>query len=362
MQISKVLALKDTYGVDITGETVDMLQGTTHLISNERLDYYKSKPGQFKVFEGVEIVTYLLDELGVAKGLFLPDGTIIPLTIVENPIFVGPAGPAGPPGIGLLGPIGPAGIQGPLGPVGVQGPLGPQGVQGPIGVQGVQGLQGFTGPTGVQGPTGPTGPIGPQGVEGSLAFNKINRSTPPAVPAGKAGVLFVDENGVLCSVDSLGVVRELGAVNVSAPASVSSVSSPSVLEGANIVFTVTLSKASTGQSFEFALAGTAIGGTDYGVPLVLNSGVSISGTSFFVPSGVTIFTATTMTSPDVVVESPETVIFTVGGVSGTATITDTTPSVQSISSVISGDTTVYTITLDKPSVAGQLFTPVLSGI
>ena len=195
-----------------------------------------------------------------------------------------------------------------------------------------------------------------------ISFKRGNRLTPPIVPTGDDGVLFMDENRVLVFVDTFGVIRELSALDLKTTASVLGVSSQTVTEGSNAVFTVTLNKPSIGQIFNFDVGGTATGGTDYGLPLVLNNGVIISGTTFFIPSGVTAFTATAMTSSDVVAESPETIIFTVGGVGGTTTIIDaSTAQISNISSTTTGDTTVYTITLDKPSVAGQLFTPVLSG-
>lgn len=104
---------------------------------------------------------------------------------------------------------------------------------------------------------------------------------------------------------------------------VQTVSSPIVTEGQTAVFTILLSGATQQtQNFAFTVGGTATGGTDYATPLVLNNGVTISGGNFVVPVGVTSFTASTLTSDDVVSESQETIILTVGGVTGSASIID----------------------------------------
>ena len=162
---------------------------------------------------------------------------------------------------------------------------------------------------------------------------------------------------------TVGGLLGTGTLNdFSAPTNILSVSSPTVNEGETIVFLVTLNRASTGQSFGFTLGGTATGGTDYGLPLLFNNGVTISGTNFVVPNGITTFTVSTITANDTLVEGSETVVLSVNGTVGTAIINNVNAAnVQTLSSTTSGDTTVYTITLDKPSVAGQLFTPVLTG-
>lgn len=172
-------------------------------------------------------------------------------------------------------------------------------------------------------------------------------------------VLETSETMVL----SVGGISGTGTLSdFSTPTNVLSVSSPTVLEGATIAFLVTLNRASTGQSFGFTLGGTATGGTDYGLPLVLNNGATVSGTNFVVPSGITTFTVSTITANDTAAEASETVVLTVNGVTGTAIINNVNAAnVQTILTATDGSTTTYTIELDKPSVAGQLFTPVLTG-
>ena len=106
------------------------------------------------------------------------------------------------------------------------------------------------------------------------------------------------------------------------PASVSSVSSPTVLEGTTLVFAVNLNIASIGQLFAFSTTGTAVSGVDYGVPLLFNNGVTISGSNLNVPAGVTAFNASTITANNGIVNPNTTLILTIGGVTGTGTITD----------------------------------------
>lgn len=52
-------------------------------------------------------------------------------------------------------------------------------------------------------------------VSGPLAYKIFTRLNPPSVPAGKDGVLFVDENGILCSVNAFGVVTAFSFSNSS---------------------------------------------------------------------------------------------------------------------------------------------------
>lgn len=105
---------------------------------------------------------------------------------------------------------------------------------------------------------------------------------------------------------------------------VTSISSPTITEGATLVFTVTLNTATIQQqSIPFTLGGTATANTDYAIPLALNPNtVTISGDNFIVPIGISNFTASAITADDIVVESPETVLLTVGGVTGIGTIND----------------------------------------
>lgn len=137
--------------------------------------------------------------------------------------------------------------------------------------------------------------------------------------------VFVDTSGKLCVKNSENMVSEIQFAE-QAPIvvrTVSSVTGATIAEGANLVFTITLSGATAQQqSFAFTTGGTASAGVDYAAPFLLSNGVTISGGNLVVPVGVTQFTASSITTDDIGVESSETVTLTVGGVTGTGTITD----------------------------------------
>lgn len=140
---------------------------------------------------------------------------------------------------------------------------------------------------------------------------------------------------------------------------VSTVSSNSATEGSSIVHTVTLSSAVTGSAATYAISiggGTATGGgTDYTSTLIngmFSDSVTVSGGNISVPVGVSTFTITIPTTNDLLVESSETYTLTVGGVSGTGTITD--GPIATISNVIANNlsgTMTFTVTLSLPAPA-----------
>jgi Domain of unknown function DUF11 len=106
---------------------------------------------------------------------------------------------------------------------------------------------------------------------------------------------------------------------------VASVSNATAFEGSNLVHTVTLSAATTSPAtYPFVLAGnTATAGTDFTATApVFSNGVTLVGGVLNVPAGVTTFTITYPTLTDAVSDNNETTTVTVGGVSGTGTITD----------------------------------------
>jgi VCBS repeat-containing protein len=141
--------------------------------------------------------------------------------------------------------------------------------------------------------------------------------------------------------------------NDSAP-TISSVSSPTVVEGTDLTYAVTLSNASsTATTFAYTLGGGSAAAADYGTPTFSN-GVTLAAGILTVPAGVTGFSITLPTTQDALDEASETVPVTVGGVSGTGTITDddATPSLA-ISGPASineaAGTVTYTVTLSAPS-------------
>ena len=119
------------------------------------------------------------------------------------------------------------------------------------------------------------------------------------------------------------------------PATVSSVSSPSVVEGGTLSFAVTLSGASTGQLFPFGIAGTAAS-SRYATPLTFNNGVTISGSNLNVPVGVTSFIGSTLTVDDAIVQPTQTVTLTVDGITGTGSLldNDSAPSLPALTEIV----------------------------
>ena len=119
------------------------------------------------------------------------------------------------------------------------------------------------------------------------------------------------------------------------PATVSSVSSPSVIEGGTLSFAVTLSGASTGQVLPFGIAGTAAA-SRYALPLTFNNGVTISASNLNVPAGVTSFIASTITVDDAIVQPTETLVLTIGGITGTGSIldNDSAPSLPALTEIV----------------------------
>ena len=83
----------------------------------------------------------------------------------------------------------PASALGPTGSQGLKGDTGPQGEQGPQGPQGAAGTSNVLGPQGFQGPPGGPGPTGPDG------------------PAGLSITQVIDQPGVDCNEDSVGLIR-----------------------------------------------------------------------------------------------------------------------------------------------------------
>ncbi|MBL0731034.1 immunoglobulin-like domain-containing protein [Piscinibacter sp. HJYY11] len=165
--------------------------------------------------------------------------------------------------------------------------------------------------------------------------------------------LSAPSNATLADGQGQGTITDNDATPV-----IAGVSSPSAAEGNSLVYTVTLSNASsTATSYPYALGGGTAAAADFGTPTFSN-GVTLSGGSLTVPAGVTSFTVTVPTTQDALDEADETVPLNVGGVTGTGTITDD----DAAPSLSIGDVTVneadgtatFTVTLSAPS--GQTVT------
>ena len=99
----------------------------------------------------------------------------------------------------------------------------------------------------------------------------------------------------------MGGVNAVGTINDPAAPTVSTVSSVSATEGANLVHTVTLSGATSNPTtYAFSLAGnTATAGSDFTNAPTFNNGVTLAGAVLTVPAGVTTFTVSASASVNV---------------------------------------------------------------
>jgi hypothetical protein len=145
--------------------------------------------------------------------------------------------------------------------------------------------------------------------------------------------------------------------NDAAP-TITAVSSPTATEGANLIYAVSLSNASTvATTYAFTLGGGTADAADYGTPSFSN-GVTLAGGVLTVPAGVTSFSITLPTVQDAIDEASETVPVTVGGVGGLGTITDDDPtpslSIGNVSVNEGAGTMTFTVTLSAAS--GQTVT------
>lgn len=140
------------------------------------------------------------------------------------------------------------------------------------------------------------------------------------------------------------------------PPTVTSVTSSGVTEGGNMVFTATLSGATSGSTnYAFSLGGTATAGTDYTSPLtsgMCNNDVTVSGSDFVVPDATSSWTVTIPTTQDTTDEDNETIVLTVGGTAstgGTITDDDAPPTVSISDATESFGTVTHTLTLSQAS-------------
>jgi VCBS repeat-containing protein len=151
--------------------------------------------------------------------------------------------------------------------------------------------------------------------------------------------------------DGLGT-SNTATVNVNV-VGVTSVSSPSAIEGNALVYSVNLNAASNvSTTFAYSLGGGTASSIDYAQPTFSN-GVILSNGFLTVPAGVTSFTVTIPTINDVINEGNETVLLTVGTKTGTGSITDNDlPPQVSISDVSvdeSAGTATFTVSLTAVS-------------
>ncbi|MBR7799896.1 beta strand repeat-containing protein, partial [Undibacterium fentianense] len=132
-----------------------------------------------------------------------------------------------------------------------------------------------------------------------------------------------------------------------------------VVEGANLIYSVTLSSTTTiASTYAYALGGgTASATSDYNTTPTFSNGVSLVGSNLIVPAGVSSFTVTVATIDDTILESAtaETLPLVIGGITGAGGILDNEkPAVSTVepgapgvgdNNVVEGSDLVYTITL-----------------
>ena len=146
---------------------------------------------------------------------------------------------------------------------------------------------------------------------------------------------------------------------------VTAISAPSAQEGLALVYSVTLSGASsTSNTLPFSLGGGTAAVSDYGTP-VFSNGVTLNAGVLTIPPGVTSFTVTVPASTDSIVEGNETLPLTVGGISATGIIVDAgaVPVISAVSaaSQTEGASLVHTVTLSFASSSPTSFAFTLGG-
>ncbi len=170
-------------------------------------------------------------------------------------------------------------------------------------------------------------------------------------------VMALDTETIAALAAAIAEIIGSGGGGLPSSPTVSSVSSPTVTEGGNLVFDIVLSAATTADT-TYAYTISGIGGAtdaDFTGGLegaTFSAGVTKSGTTsgdLTVPSGVSSFTATWETVDDAIAESGNKLSFTVGGVNGQGSITDN-DAAQTVSlvgdvSADSGSNVVFTVSI-----------------
>jgi len=136
---------------------------------------------------------------------------------------------------------------------------------------------------------------------------------------------FTDGENRAGNAATSGLLDALNAelANTPQPSAIS-LSNASVTEGANLVYNVTLSAATTStQAYTFSFGGTASSTSDYNTSYTFSNGVTnnLDGT-ITIPTGVSSFTVTVATIDDAATESTETLILSIGSKSATGNILD----------------------------------------
>ncbi|MEZ0209753.1 MAG: beta strand repeat-containing protein, partial [Methylophilus sp.] len=143
----------------------------------------------------------------------------------------------------------------------------------------------------------------------------------------------------------------------------------SVVEGNNLVYTVTLSATTNvPTTYTYTLGGGTASTADYGTAVFSNGVVLNANGTINVPAGVSSFTVTVPTVDDTIVELNETLPLTIGGATGTGVIVDndratidTITAGPNAGSVVEGNNLVYTVTLSTTTNAPTTYSYSLGG-
>ncbi len=193
-----------------------------------------------------------------------------------------------------------------------------------------------------------------------------NTSSTLGLKAFASNFTFTDNQNRSGNAATSGLLTALNNELTSTPQpSAMSLTSASVVEGGNLVYTVTISSATTStQYFSISTSGTTTSGSDYSADFATytySNGVTYVGNGTLrIPSGVSSFTVTIPTTDDAVAEPNETLVLQVGNKAATGTILDNEALLTyGTSSLREGNvndgsiTTVVTITLTGDTFSGS---------
>jgi len=152
-------------------------------------------------------------------------------------------------------------------------------------------------------------------------------STSLGLKAYASSVTFTDGSSRSGNAATSSIIQDINSELATSPQPSSiSLTNPSVIEGVNLVYTVNLSTATVAgrpQVFTFSTSGSAGKGSDYNTIYTFSNGVvdNLDGT-ITVPGSVSSFTITITTIDDLLIESIESVILSVGSKNAIGLIKD----------------------------------------
>jgi gliding motility-associated-like protein len=154
-----------------------------------------------------------------------------------------------------------------------------------------------------------------------------NTSTSLGLKAYASSVTFSDGSSRSGNAATSSIIQDINSELATSPQPSSiTLTNPSVIEGLNLVYTVTLSTATSAnrpQVFTLNTSGSAARGNDYSTSYTFSAGVVNNGDgTMTVPGGVSSFTVTVTTVDDLLIEPIENLILSVGSKSAVGLIRD----------------------------------------